>query len=394
LKPATLALVGGKIYPSPDAPPIDHGTIILSGGKIERVGNISQNDLPSGAKVIDCSNYTTMAGFQNSHVHLIGEFSEYSPERIEDNVRSWFTRYGFTTVVDAGSNPVQTHALRSRIHNREVFGPRILTACSPLYPKGGIPYYLRDILSQEILGMLPQPSNSDEARRMVRENVALGADVIKLFTASLVSRKKVKPMELSVAESAVQEAHKLGKLVYTHPSNFEGVRVALDSEVDILAHTASEGGVWSKELVDEMITKRTALVPTLKLWLYEAAKFGATEEEAGEFAGKCVDQLEAFAEAGGQVLFGTDAGYMTDFDPTLEYVLMSKARMNYLDILGALTSAPATVFGESKIRGRIEPGMKADVVVLKDDPERDVRNFTNVVHTVRDGEIIFSSADC
>lgn len=199
-------------------------------------------------------------------------------------------------------------------------------------------------------------------------------------------------MDLEIARAVVDEAHRLGKLVFTHPSNHEGIRVAMDAGVDVLAHTASEGREWSGEFVDEMLRHKVSLVPTLKLWLYEAAKFGKSKEEADEFAGRCVKQLAVYFKAGGRVLFGTDAGYMTDFDPTEEYSLMAESGMLPMAILEALTTAPAHLFGETQ-KGKVVSGMSADLVVLEKDPTIDVKNFAGVVCTIRNGKIIFTSRD-
>jgi imidazolonepropionase-like amidohydrolase len=89
------------------------------------------------------------AGFQNSHVHFTEQkwanASTLPASQLTHQLQEMLTRYGFTTVVDTGSVPLNTIALRSRIEAGEVHGPRILTAGAPLYPKNGIPYYLSDL---------------------------------------------------------------------------------------------------------------------------------------------------------------------------------------------------------------------------------------------------------
>src|SRR5207244_9423682 len=94
--------------------------------------------------------------------------------------------------------------------------------------------------------------------------------------------------------------------------------------------------------------------------------------------GRAQEQLRAFADAGGQVLFGTDVGYMTEYDPTDEYVFMQGAGLSYARILAALTTAPAARFGAATHAGRLAPGYAADIVVLDGDPERDIRAFGTV----------------
>ncbi len=88
-------------------------------------------------------------------------------------------------------------------------------------------------------------------------------------------------------------------------------------------------------------------------------------------------------------MFGTDVGFMHDYDPTEECVFLGRA-LTPMQVLASLTTVPAALFKEQDRRGRIAPGMDADVVVLGSDPVQDIRNFTDVRYTIRKGSIIFS----
>ncbi len=88
-------------------------------------------------------------------------------------------------------------------------------------------------------------------------------------------------------------------------------------------------------------------------------------------------------------MFGTDVGFMGDYDPTDEYVFMARAGLTPMQILASLTTAPAAKFKEDEHRGRIAVGMAADLAVLGGDPAQDVRNFTEVRYTIRQGKLIY-----
>ena len=90
--------------------------------------------------------------------------------------------------------------------------------------------------------------------------------------------------------------------------------------------------------------------------------------------GDAVEQVRAYAKAGGQILFGTDVGYMSDYDPTEEYRLMARA-LSPMEILASLTTAPAARWKESARRGRVAEGLDADLVVLEADPAADCREL-------------------
>jgi imidazolonepropionase-like amidohydrolase len=198
-------------------------------------------------------------------------------------------------------------------------------------------------------------------------------------------------MPLDLAKAIVAEAHRAGKPVFAHPSNQEGIEVALQSGVDILAHTTPSGGPWSSALVERLKAAHIALIPTLTLWHVESKNEPREEFEKGMNA-VVLPQLRAYSEAGGQILFGTDVGYIEQFDTSEEFTWMSRAGMSFQQILASLTTNPAERFGYASHSGRIAKGMDGDLVVLAGDPARDVTAFSRVRYTIRSGKVVFDAA--
>jgi len=131
-----------------------------------------------------------------------------------------------------------------------------------------------------------------------------------------------------------------------------------------------------------------ALVPTLKLFPYELGKANVPPEIVRVLLGIAQEQLRAFVDLGGEVLFGTDVGYMTEYDPRDEYVSMEAAGLSYAQILASLTTGPARRFGAARA-GRLTRGADADVVVVNGAPERDIRALADVRYTIRAGRVIY-----
>src|SRR5205823_13956438 len=125
-------------------------------------------------------------------------------------------------------------------------------------------------------------------------------------------------------------------------------------------------------------------------WPYELKREGLPAELVELVLGNGVAQTRAFAELGGQLLFGTDVGYMIDYDPTEEFVYLQRARLAPAQILAMLTTAPAARFGRADRTGRLAPGFSADVVALDGDPALHVRAFAKVPLTMRDGPTLHS----
>lgn len=377
----TLALTGARVIATPDASPSDNATVIVENGHIVTVGPRERVTIPIGARTIDCTGLTIVPGFQNSHVHFTDDkwtaAAGQAASKLTTQLQAMLTRYGFTTVVDTTSLLSNTVAIRQRVDSGEVDGPRILTAGLALYPPNGVPYYVKEVVPPELLTLLLQPSTPLEARGMVRNNVGGGADVIKLFTGSNVTRTRVLPMPRDVAAAAVAEAHGRGKLVFAHPGNASGLDVALEARVDVLAHVVEDTSILTPAHLERMKRQNMALVPTLKL-------LGDGDDRQA-----IRNEVRDYARLGGQILFGTDVGYLPDYDPLREYQLMEAAGLTWRQILASLTTNPASRFNESSRRGRLSRGMDGDLVVLGADPSLSVRAFADVRYTIKAGRVVY-----
>jgi imidazolonepropionase-like amidohydrolase len=390
----TWLLTGTRIYTSPDERPIDDGAVLVRNGEIVAVGPRREVSAPGAAQQSQCSGGFIAAGFQNSHVPFIGETWKNASRRpaseLSRSMAEMLTRFGYTTVVDTASDRANTLALRSRVESGEIPGPRILTVGWALFPPAGIPIYL-DHLPREFIERLPQPPDAKAAARVVRENLDAGADGTKLFLATPQAGGRLMRMPAEVARSAADETHRRGKLVFAHPTDIDGVRDALGAKVDILAHsTLGAKALWPETFLREVIASRVTLIPTLKLLGYELRKEGVPKDISEQLITVSVEQVKAFSAAGGPVLFGTDVGYMTDFDPTEEYLLLARAGLSPMQILAALTTVPAARWKEGDRRGRVKAGMDADLVVLDADPASDPAAFAKVRCAVRGGKLIYS----
>jgi imidazolonepropionase-like amidohydrolase len=385
-----LALIGAKIYPSPIEPPIENGAILVHEGRILAVGPSATIKVPRDATVIDCKGLVVTAGFWNSHVHILTpgllHAEKLSSEQLTSQLQEMLTRWGFTTIFDIASVLENTTLIRRRIESGEVKGPRILTVGEPFWIKGGTPIYVRGFLESNHIN-IPEVESTTQATQRVRQQILLGADGIKIF-ANSIEQDGILTMPLDLARAIVAEAHRAGKPVFAHVSNNQGIEVALQSGVDILAHTTPADDLWNAPFAERLAAAHIALTPTLTLW--EVEYKGSDPDELKKGMGKAAQQLKAFSEARGQILFGTDVGYIERFDTSEEFVWMSRAGMTFQQILASLTTNPAQRFGESAHSGRIAKGMDADFVVLRADPERDDTAFSKVRYTIRSGRVIYS----
>lgn len=381
-----LVITGGKVYPAPGTAPIENAAVLVRNGRIAAVAEPGSFDVGDDATVLDARGSTVMAGFWNSHVHFTEpkwmEAAGQPAARLQAQLREMLVRYCFTSVVDTGSDPRNTGPLRARIESGEVAGPRILMAMSPLYPPDGVPYYVRDALPPEVLPLLSQPASAEQAAALVRANLDGDGDVVKLFTGSWVQQGgAAKPMPVAIATAAVAEAHRRRALVFSHPSDVAGLDVALEAGVDVLAHAVEQLEGFERAHLQRMRDQNVAMVPTLKLFsINPKPKLDAIVRQVGDYQ-----------RLGGSIWFGTDVGYDEDYDPALEFELLGRAGLSFDQILAALTTAPASRLPGGSERGRIEPGLIADLVILDGDPAQDRTAWTRPRHVLRGGRIIFAA---
>ncbi len=259
-------------------------------------------------------------------------------------------------------------------------GPRLLSVGAPFYPPGATPVYARPFY--EAFG-LPSAEivSADEAVARVADQIDGGAAAVKLFTGSIVGGDPdVVHMEAATVRAITDAAHRRGRPVFAHPTDRAGLDVAIRNGVDVLAHSAPIMGPWSDADVRSVLAADVALVPTLAL--FEEAADPRTPVQTA------IQQTRALYAAGGRVLFGTDAGFTDAFDTSSEMRLMYEA-VGWRGLLASLTTAPAAVFGEEARRGRLAPGMVADLVVVNGDPTADLGALSDVVLVIRAGKVVY-----
>jgi len=214
-------------------------------------------------------------------------------------------------------------------------------------------------------------------RGATREQVAVGAAVIKLFSTGGVLGEGAGP-ELAAytpeeTRAAVDEAHRAGIRITTHAHGAEGMRIAADAGVDSIEHAT----LLDKQTIQLIKTKNVALVPTfsaLRRILDNSSALPAkVMERARIVATKHQDGVRAAHKAGVRIAAGTDAGtpFNTHERFALELVYLTEAGLSRTEALAAATSVAADVVGRPKA-GRIAAGSWADLLFVDGDPLRDL----------------------
>jgi len=376
-----LAITHASVYSAPDTPVRQDVTVVIRHQVIAAVGEHLR--VPRAIKTISCEGCFVFAGFWNAHVHFMepkwNDAANQPADQLTRQLAEMVTHAGFTTVVDCGSDGENTVALRRRVAGGEVPGPRIFTAGIPLFPAHALPYYL-DVLPAAIRAKMAQPETAAEASTVVDQNRAAGFDIVKLFTGSIVRPDHVVPMQISIARAAVAEAHKYGQLVFAHTTNLEGTQVSIDAGVDVLAHTPEVTRGIDEAMLRRMLAQHTTIIPTLKLF--------SRDDNIADIRGLAYQ----FHQLGGRIVYGTDTGFLPDYDQGEEFRQLTKAGFGFRDVLAMLTTAPVALFHLSPREGKVVAGMRGDLTILSEDPAAGrPEAFTQVRYTIRGGTVIWQS---
>ena len=378
------AITNVRAYPSPFEEPVDNATVWIEGGRIARIQRDARPPDRRKFDVVDGEGGVLVAGFWNCHVHLVTPLllrsTDATDDAIQNELQRAFTRWGFTTVVDLASTARVWRDIKRRIESRIVRGPRVLSAGDPFYPPNATPIYARPFYEQYGLPSGEVFSASEAAER-AEAQLRSGADALKIFTGSILGGEKdVAYMPPEIVRAITIVGQRRRRPVFAHPTDQQGLEIAVRNGVQALAHSTPLMGRWTPEYASWIANNDVAMIPTLSL--FAAASHPDTPVETA------VDQARQLDRAGGKILFGTDAGFADTFDTAKEARLLASA-IGWKGVLASLTTRAAELFGEGDRRGRVASGYAADLVLLRGDPASDVENLARVNMLLRNGEIIY-----
>ena len=307
---------------------------------------------PAGARIVDADGAVLLPGLIDAHIHLHGL------DTLEQ-LCSW----GVTTGLDMATWPA---SLVSSL--RDVDG--LTDIRSPGIPVIG-PAGPHSHFGMPAEALVP---DGDAADRFVAARVAEGADYVKIVLEA-PGDGGPDPM---VARAVVEAAHRLGKLVVAHASSTGAYELALDVGADVLTHIPN-GEPLGDDVVARMVSGRRVAVPTLSMMQALATLRG--NPDAFTAASTSVAALH---RAGVPVLAGTDAALQPGLPQLVthgeslhhELELLVAAGLSTVDALRAATVLPARHFGLGD-RGAVEPGLRADLILVDGDPLADIRATRN-----------------
>lgn len=406
--PKITYILAGSLITKTGSPILTNQTILVSGGTIMEIRPGFVNERRENDEIIDLKDKTVMAGMIDSHVHLTGELGQNSRlNTVTREESDWAFEAminarknldaGFTTVADLGADGGHAiFALRDRIVAGQIIGPRIIAAGDSLSASGGhgdIHGYRADIMhlfkSEAIC------NGADDCRRAARQQVHLGADIIKVTaTGGVLSNTAAglaQQLEDDELKAIADAAHSMGRKVTAHAHSKAGIDAALRAGFDSVEH----GTYLDAETIALFKAKGAYLVPTVlagatvvDLAAIPNSPLSEAQKQKARQAGPLMmDMLRRAHEGGVKIAFGTDSGVSRHGDNARELELMVQAGFTPTEALRAATINAADHFGLSAQIGTIEVGKVADIIAVNGDPTRDISTMRNVSFVMARGVV-------
>jgi imidazolonepropionase-like amidohydrolase len=444
--PPRIAIVGATLINPAKSQVLENSIVTIEGNRIIAVTQALTDEVPVNTRVINAHGKWLLPGYIDAHVHFFQSGGLYTrPDSldlrairpyteevasIKRDLADTFRRYlrcGVTSVVDVGG-PFWNFTVRERANGNSL-APRVAVAGPLISSVADEPLDLGD-------PPIVKVTTPDEGRAAVRKQAAEKPDLIKIWY--IIDKDTSIDGFRPTVRAVIDESHQLHLRVAVHATELETARAAVEEGADILVHS-----VVDREVDDQFIQllkqKATILIPTIVVFeryprcfaqqlnllpieleignpavvgsLFDLRHLAANQipervkkamADPNYVASRkqllvepALKNLKKLQDAGVKIAAGTDAGNIgTLHGPSIfrEFELMAEAGLTPMQILTAATVNASKVFAKNSEVGTIDPGMLADLVILRANPLVDIRNASEIETVIKDG-VEYRAAD-
>jgi imidazolonepropionase-like amidohydrolase len=399
-QPATVALVGARVIDGTGAAPVPNATILVRNGRIDRIGPATL-EVPAGAARVDVAGKTIIPGLVNAHGHLgSGDRTLSVYDQIIQQLQL-YPKFGVTTVYALGDDGVESVRVSEENNKGPLTRARVFVS-----------------------GARATADTAEEARQMIADRHSKRVNIIKTGIGEGNNGDDMRP---EVYSALIDEAHKRKLRVAAHLVTLEHAKGLVGAGLDVIAHSIRDRDVDAAFIAD--LRKRgIGYIPTLtrdlSVFQYEStpdyltdpfflrglplyaphiervkdpALHAKTKANPGTVVAKRqfeqgLRNLKLLSDGGVMIAMGTDSGTGTGrwqgYFEQVEMELMVKAGLTPMQALVASTGNAAKVMGIDKELGTLQPGKRADFVVLTADPLADIKNTRTIESVWIDGAVI------
>jgi len=416
-----LVIEGATLIDGTGGAPQEDSVIVIQGDRIRSIFRKGEGSYPSGARVIRAEGKTVIPALLDIDTHIAQQGLEAAAQALSN-----YLYFGVTSISDTGVSLIHGEGLRRLEQEGKFIGARVFEAGPTITAVGGHPIPVNRSLGRAIdTRTLTQIEGPEDAVRQVRRYVEdLNVSIIKAIVEGGGSMKWPR-MTVETYSALVAEAHRLGFKVYTHASQLDDVRIALEGGVDLLAHGFSEELTAESDIAQLMLKNKAAWLPDInnaesavklfdhpEIWedpdliksvprVYRemiedpevrTRLFGRVERGRVSVRER-LRTVKVLYDLGVEILVGTDSTgaphrmfYGWDIHREMEHLV--GAGMKPMDVLMGATIKPARYLRQDQNLGSVEEGKLADLIILRADPLVDIRNSRRIEQVIFAGKLI------
>lgn len=379
---------------------LENHVVLIKGNKIIKVEDARGKVYGIGYEIIELNGKTIMPGMIEGHSHLF--LHPYSETKWDDQVllesRAERTARavvhaqktllaGFTTVRDLGTEGADFDdvGLKQAIEKGIIPGPRMIVATKAIVATGS--YGPKNPHSEIRLPKGAAEADGDGVIKEVREQIANGADVIKVYADYRWGAfGEAKPtFTVDELKKIVEVANSSGRQVIAHASTEEGMNRAIEAGVSSIEH----GNDGNAAIFAKMAAKKIAFCPTLAadeaISILRGWKKGIEPEPA-----RITQKRRTFSEAlkaSVPIIMGGDVGVFAHGENVREMELLVEFGMSPIQVLKSTTANNADYFGWGNWIGRLKSDYFADIIAIEGNPLKDISNCRKIAFVIKDGVI-------
>lgn len=383
----TIVLKGGRVWDGTGAV-ARTATVVITRNQIAAILPPSSTEWPKDARVIDVAGKTVMPGLIDLHTHIDyrqpGNSDARARSRADGALRGaerlrYYIESGITSLRDTGSDGETPFLLKEWVNQGRLVGPRIFAAGVVISGRGGHGAE-PDIAGGQYLPGVREASGPADWRDAVREQVARGADFIKV--TSHFSDEEI--------QAAVAEAHDLGLKITADAETFY-IERAVRAGVDMIEHPLPRSDETIRLMAEKKVESNPTLIPYQIIFKLSGGYFGSTSRRFTFSDSANLALVKKMKTAGITLGIGTDL--VVDWFQYLPWPYHEEMRnfvkLGYTvpEVLGIATRVNAQLLDMGDKLGTLEVGKLADVLVVNGNPDQKLDDIANVDLVIRDGRV-------
>ena len=416
-----LVIEGARLIDGTGRPPIENAVIVIADDTIQQVFKKGERVYPQDARIIQAEGKTVIPALFDIDTHIGQQGLEAAAQALSN-----YLYFGVVNISDTGVTLIHGEGLKKLEREGKLVAARIFEAGPTFTVVGGHPIPTNRALGRAIdprtLTQIDGPKTAVEEVRRYRSEYQVATIKTIMESGGVLGYPR---MSVETLKALADEAHKLRLKVYAHAIQLPDIRDSLNGGVDLVAHGLVEALTPESDIAQLMAKNKVSWLPDLNnseaaIKLFDHADIFNDPQVRKSVPARYIDMardpkvlasmrprlegsrvrfessrktVKVLYDLGVNILVGTDSTgaphrMFYGWDLHREMELLVEAGMKPMDVIVAASRKAAEYLDQERELGTIEPGKKADLIILSQNPLENIRNTRSIEQVIYAGRII------